>query len=951
MEDKVKKIIYTSIFLLISFSVVYSDDNGVMVRPMSQGIFETVPDANVMTVFSVMNQTSEKLEFISETVLPNGWKMIAPDMPFEIEPHSNEMRLIGFRVPKETPAGRYEVSFTAVSRKYLSVSNTFPIFVNVLPVKRLSISLLDVPAYAVAGESYSIPFTVVNESNVGGTVILDFNSVPSYILQPDTTQMVLASGESCLCSVRVTTDKLVQSVLNHFVSISARFEGDSAFTDQGKSVVKIVPRSQVKADRYNRFPINVGISYAMQQDGYSGRGWQFEASGSGSVSTDPKGIFSFYFRGPDTYLENLYTYGVHEQYSAGYRNEKVQVDLGDKSYTLSKLTEQFRWGRGAEAQVRVKNWNMGAFAHKTLYFWSGSVKHEAASYIRHTLKGRNSVGLNYLNKKTSDIDADILSAQGHFRWNKYMEMDLEYAGSSANGEYQQAANAALSGRLKNLSYAGYGIYASPGYPGYYTNTRIHSLGLNYRFRKNLRVDFNLNQQQQQYDEETHQVIAPVLKYNSFGLIYEWREKTRFNFARTSQSSHDRFDQPLFDYCETAYRFNLDQSFRNLTLAGGLETGRTQNRMLERDGGLFRLNFSAHISPNVRNSLSGYLTYDNDKRYSDQRYKRWTFGFDASGEILRNTAVNLSYQSQYSPESYFEDRNLFEFGLNHRLGATQEFAIRCRKILLHNSLTKEEIAVKADYRLRLGVPIGMNRSVGSVKGTLLDLENRKPVQKAVIRLNEYMAVTDDDGRFHFQSIPPGGDYFLSLDKSTIGLDKVLAQPTPLRVSVAGGGEKILELGIVRGCGVKGRVVVYAVVNDSSDHFSADKMKQYLDEYYVAGSSQNKDKGVDVTVTNGKTKLVPGHGLGSVLVELKKDNEVHRRVTDNDGSFVFDGLRPGQWFFTVYEYNLPEMHRLEQPAPVIDLNPGDDKQVQVRVLPIRRQIQFVKQENLVLLEQKK
>jgi hypothetical protein len=172
-----------------------------------------------------------------------------------------------------------------------------------------------------------------------------------------------------------------------------------------------------------------------------------------------------------------------------------------------------------------------------------------------------------------------------------------------------------------------------------------------------------------------------------------------------------------------------------------------------------------------------------------------------------------------------------------------------------------------------------------------------------------------------------------------------------VSVAGGGEEILDLGIVRGVAVKGKVVVYAVVNDSSDHFSADKMKQYLNEYYVAGSSQNKNNGVDMTVTNGKIKMVPDHGLGSILIELKKDNEVHRRVTDNDGSFVFDGLRPGKWFFTVYEYNLPEMHRLEQPAPEFDLNPGDDKQVLVKVLPIRRQIQFVQQENLVLLEQRK
>jgi hypothetical protein len=946
-----KRSIQIALLMVVAVIPVYSRDSGVTVRSMVQDIFETTPGSNIMARFRVTNQTSEDLEFISETNLPKGWKLITQDLPFEIGAVSSDLRLVGFHVAKETPAGHYEISFSVASRKRLAVSDVYSIKVIVLPVQRLRVNLLDVPSFCIAGESYTIPFQVINESNVSGTIRIDYSDSPAYILPSDTSRFRLESGESRLCDVRVRTDAAIQSMLTHYVTIRTRFEGDSAAADEVHASVKIVPAGLVRADRYNRFPLTLGAVYAMQKDGTSGRGWQFEASGSGPLSQNKTDLLSFYFRGPDTFLENLYTYGLHEQYSVGYRNEKIQLDLGDKSYTLSKLTEQFRWGRGAEAQVRSKNWNAGAFVHRTLYFWSGSVRKEAAAYFRHTLGKQNSIGLNYLHKMTPDYRADLFSAQGNFHLNRLAELELEVAASPMDGKVRRAFDAGLNGRWNNLFYSGYWIYASPQYPGYYTNTRIQALGLSYRLRKNLRVDFNVNRQKQQYDVETHQVVAPVLSYSSAGLAYEWTPNTRFSLARTSQSSKDRFYQPLFDYSETAYRFDVDQSFRNLTLSGTVETGETDNRMLGRNAGMVRVTGAVQYTPGVRNAFSGTLSYDDDRRYSAQRYKRWTVGLDLRSEVVKNTDISLSCQNQFSPESYFEDRNLFEFSVSHRAGSAHEIAVRCRKVLVHNSLEKEEIAVKAEYRLTLGVPVGTNRSIGSVNGTLLDMENGKPVKRAVVRLNEFMAVTDDAGRFSFQALPPGSDYYLSLDKSTIGMNKVLVQPTPLRVNVAAGGEKTLELGIERGVAIKGKVVVYAVVNDSSDHFKAEKMKQYLNEYYVAGSGKKQSNGIDVTVTNGKTRMVPDYGLGSVLVELKKDGETVRRVTDSDGSFYFDGLRPGIWSLTVYEYNIPEMHRLEKPASEIELKPGDEQNVLVKILPIRRQIQFVQREVAILEEHRK
>jgi hypothetical protein len=941
-----KRILATFLIVITGFSSLYPKDSGVIIRTTGQEIYETAPGANIMTAFLVMNQTSENIEFLSEVQLPPDWKLIARESPFAVDAASSDMRLISFHVPKETPAGEYEVTYAVASRRLLSVGDRYSIRVLVLPVKRLRIASLDAPAFVIAGESYTLPFQVINESNVDGTVSLRFVDSPEYGWTADSTTFRLRPGGSRVCSVRVRTDAAIVSMLNHFVTVRAVLADDSTAFGEMRSVVKVVPAGRMKADRYNRFPVSLGVSYAAQKDGYTGSGLQFEASGAGPLARDRKDLLRFLFRGPDTYLRDLYTYGMHEQYSIGYRNGPVQLDAGDKSYTLSRLTEQSRWGRGAEVRIQAAGWTGGAFASRALYFWSGSVRSESAGYLRRDFGKKGDLGLNLLHKSSPGLTADMFSAQGSLHLNALADLRIEAAGSVVDGRIRPAVDAGLSGRLRNLLYSGFWIEAGSKYPGYFTNTRIQAFGLGYRIGTKLRVDCNLNRQKKEYDVETHRVVAPLISSSSAGLAYEWNRDTRFSLTRAQQTSRDRYFQPLFDYRETAYRFGADRSFSRLTLSGTAETGETDNRLTGRRAGMVRVTGTAHYHPSDGNNLGAFFSYDDDRRYSDRRMRRWTVGLDLRARPMRNTDLQLSCQNQFSPESYFEDRNLLEFSLSQRIGATQELSLRCRKVLMHNSVDHAEIAFKADYRIALNVPAGRNRAIGSVRGVLRDLESGRPVMRAVVRLNEYMAVTDDQGRYRFESLPPGGEYYLSLDKSTVGIDKVLAQATPLRVDVAGGEEKDIDLDIIRGAEVRGRVVVYTVVNDSSDHFKADKMAQYLNDYYVAGSSQKRAIGSDVTVTNGKIKMVPDYGIGNVLVELKKDGEVIRRLTDDDGSFIIDGLRPGPWSLTVYDYNLPEMHRIEAPSRAIDLKPGDTENLMVKVLPIRRQIQFVQREGAVL-----
>jgi hypothetical protein len=140
------------------------------------------------------------------------------------------------------------------------------------------------------------------------------------------------------------------------------------------------------------------------------------------------------------------------------------------------------------------------------------------------------------------------------------------------------------------------------------------------------------------------------------------------------------------------------------------------------------------------------------------------------------------------------------------------------------------------------------------------------------------------------------------------------------------------------------VLYKIVNDTSDHFSAEKMKEHLDEYYLSGIQIRERK----SITNSKTRLVPDTTLSNMLVRLEREDEILRRLTDRQGEFSFEDLRPGKWKLVVDDSNLPVHNQLEFNELEFDLKPGDFEMELIRVLPKRRRIQFLDRNDNIIQE---
>ena len=935
-------------FLVMSMtSRLVSDDTGVVVRPNGEDYIETVPRSNITTVFRVTNQTSEKQDLISEVELPEGWILLTQNLPFDIEAHASDIKLLCFHVPQITTTGNYEVTYRVKSRKYPSISDYFTVIVNVLPMKRLRIHVIQAPTSVISGETYRISMTVSNESNVEGDIKLDVRSLENLPILLDTTVFHLLSGESKNIWVEVLTDSTTNVSFKHTVKINAKFLDDENIGDGTKSIVNILTRSGSAVDWYHRFPVEGQFSYIKQDNDHGHQSLQVDVSGRGRLSEGSRDIIEFRFRNPDSYMKSLSIYGEHDLYTVSYSTDKWSINIGDGPYSLSSLTEMGRHGRGIYGNIKIKRLVLGAFYQKARFFWSGGVKEEIASFLKYNVNSRDKIGFYYLKKRMYTRNADIFSMEGTFRPFKNTALELEYAGATSNNTYYDSYKMRISGSQSIVHYHFHLISADSDFPGYYRNTNFFSAGMSVSVLKNLRLRSQARWDKQQYDIDTTNYVAPLSKYRQLGLEYLLGNKLRLQLDQIKQSREDRYTASKFNYDLTSYRLRVLRNIGKLNVSGSVEMGETINKFIQKRSKRIRYSIIANYRPSRRHYFRGYLYYDKGNRYIDEKDRRVTVGINISSQIFSKTSFFMTFQNYYSPEYYQMNRNLFELQLKHNLSHRHAFSLRCRKTILRNSLSQDDMALRIDYKLSLGVPISRKKSIGSIRGHVYDTVNNQPMQDVIFRINDLTAVTDQRGNFSFRALRPG-TYLLTIDKSRIGLNKVVLQQTPMQVSIVGGEEKYVEFAITRGASVSGEVMVYSVVDDSSDHFSADKMQDHMDEFYIAGGDKNKTKknGKETSITNGKTKRVPDHGLAGILVEMKMGEEIHRRVTDKKGRFFFGELRPGHWTFKLYEYNLPDYHKFEKEAYEFGLQPGEEKELLVKVIPVRRRIQILREGETII-----
>jgi hypothetical protein len=109
-------------------------------------------------------------------------------------------------------------------------------------------------------------------------------------------------------------------------------------------------------------------------------------------------------------------------------------------------------------------------------------------------------------------------------------------------------------------------------------------------------------------------------------------------------------------------------------------------------------------------------------------------------------------------------------------------------------------------------------------------------------------------------------------------------------------------------------------------------------YLVGDGKNGNGNGHGHADNGN-KSTSGSGSGNILVELAREGETRRTISDRHGRFLFEQLVPGEWTLKIYGHNLPKHHYLENGTRKVMVAPGERGQVTVQVLPRLREIRFI------------
>ncbi len=399
MNRKILPLLLLAPLLICNAASIWADSRGLQVRPAGAELFEAEPPQIVTTLFLVTNTSTQQREVEGDIRLPDGWKLIAPEFPFPLEPQQSDLRLVSFFVPSTAIVGKHEITYFVRDREVPSTSSQYSVTVVVLPVPRLEVGLLNIPDYVIAGEDYSVTFVVVNEGNVTEAVRLNIESDPAYPAVADTPAFELAPGESKSVTVTVNTDVGLAEKLNHRLELIATSSEPEQVTLKAEAtcLVEIIPRITGSEDEFHRLPVEITFGGVASENGTDGFDLQTQISGRGALDEHGTRYIDFLFRGPD--INGGSIFGEHEEYRLSFWTDRYKLHLGDRPYSLSPLTERYLFGRGVETALSLGDLTVGAYQAKSR--WLEPQEEQTAAYITFPVGQRVGLDLNYLKKNVS----------------------------------------------------------------------------------------------------------------------------------------------------------------------------------------------------------------------------------------------------------------------------------------------------------------------------------------------------------------------------------------------------------------------------------------------------------------------------------------------------------------------------------------------------------------------
>ncbi len=913
---------YSGSGLIAQHSPVAAESNGgIEVIRISPAEITIEPGKIVTATFQITNTSGSSGEYNERISLPPDWRLVIPrPQTFTFGPSEQSTVLLTFLVPGKIVADTYTITYTVERIGQPGVAASQALAVTVNPLVRIEMLPIDVPDAIIAGEEYTATLRVTNRGNSNTNIYFSVASSPSYDVSINPRKASFAPGESQNVSIDVITDDDTRRQLTNVLTIKADIEADGGERSTASEAVKvkILPKISAEFDPYHRLRTDMKVTVAAER---GGTGQQFEYSGKGNLDEDGNRSINFLFRGPN--MQDINPYGRRDEYSIQYeQDDLLNLNFGDRGYSLSPLTKMYTYGRGAEIGLMPGKLNI--MAHYVQNRWVEDDRQVGSSlqyYVLNTLSVKGNIFAQQLDAQK--YNNSIYSLQSSFRKYQWLNADVEYAynlndtENSTGSSYQVLLNGRYGSRL---SYDLNKTHADPTYFGYYKDIDYTTGRVTVRVYDQIQARVNFRNYASNLDLDNTKSTANrenliksglTVPFSTVGYIsadYEYFEKA------------DKLTPSNYDFTEKTVILNGGLSYKALNVRTGIERGIYDNKLPSK-GNLNRERYRANII--FRPTSTSYYSFSSNignYKYSASNDRSKSAGIKGNWKLSDNLTVDLNYWKYNFGMGKDRVRDNVYATIDYTTKHNHTVSLRA---YYSQYRSRRDRSVYLTYSIPINVPTSRIKSVGVLSGTVTDLEKEgnPPIPDVIVILNGASAITNRRGEFVFPSLNPG-KYFLRLDDKSIGLSRVPNVKTPLEINIVGGQKITRDIGIITSGSIYGNVILYEygkqAVNPDSTDFSM-------------GTIQGLSEG----------ELRVAGGVENVLLELSSGDQIIKVLSGNDGSFSFKNIRPGSWSLRVYDDAIPPYHRIDRSARLIELEPGDDQEINVKIEPMQRRIQFIDQ----------
>ena len=866
-----------------------------------EGALLTAPGKIVTVAVVAANRSASLRRLDSHLILPPSWRGLTPDESFTLAPAQADTRLLSFAVPSTAPAGTYRLVFSVTDNGVPPCRSELALEVRVTALRSIDLRIEDPPRYVIAGASAALALVVRNLGNEPARLVLAARGGESLSAVPDSPVVSLLPMDTRRLAVTIRAGADAGENVRVVVTVRAVLARDTTVAVSATCLVEVIPRVSEGETHFHEIPLAVKVRAA----GESGQsGGQLEIAGGGTLTDRGTSRADVLLRTPDIQTKSIL--GLHDEYRLSYLSESAQFALGDRAYELSPLTELARYAFGAYGRVTSGALSAGGFVNQTRFY--SPLAREQGGFVGYGVTPDLDVSANFLRKEDTHT-SNVATARGIVRPAEGTSLELEYGVSTLDGGNDDAWGARLLGVQDWISYDARIVHAGPSYGGYYRDVNLTTASLNARPWENLRLEAFAQEQRQNLLGDTLQLVAPRDRYMQFGA--GWGELLAVYYREVDE--RDLLPAPKFDRAERTIQVRSGWSFPNGNLYASVDLGGSREYLLQTSGPLRRVQLSASVRPESHQSYGCTVEYEQQPNlYAGQQMETWSGSLSAAIEVAARLHVLGSIYGTRIASPFVQSYTLADLSVAYELPSRHTITVRGRQGIFAPAGGGKDQAFLLEYAIPLSVPVTRLTGSGVVRGRVVDESTQRPLERVVLYAGGATAVTDDDGEYEFPSLKPDV-YALQVDLGSAGVGRVTARPGPFLVTVLGGEEARLDIGVLPASSIAGEFAVY----DFTEAARTD-------------------------TTRGD--IVKSGAASGILVELAGGGEVFRRFTDNRGRFRFDDLRPGTWVIRVSGEGLPEYHYMDRDSARFTLAPRARIDTTFRVLPRRRRIRILEEREI-------